>query len=86
MLKIGFGLIILTLFFSSAFAQKADSLKADTNLLNRYRIDPRKNAFPIRIRPIQITEEQIPVELLDYKVELLAAKALRHCFFGFEFS
>jgi len=68
MLKFGFGLIVFTLFFSSAFAQKADSLKADTNLLNRYRIDPRKDAFPIRIRPIQISEEQIPVELLDYKV------------------
>ncbi len=68
MLKFGFGLIVFTLFFSSAFAQKADSLKADTNLLNRYRIDPRKDAFPMRIRPIQITEEQIPVELLDYKV------------------
>jgi hypothetical protein len=68
MLKFGFGLIVFTLFFSSAFAQKADSLKADTNLLNRYRIDPRKDALPMRTRPIQITEEQIPVELLDYKV------------------
>jgi len=68
MLKIGLGLILSTLIFSSAFAQKTDSLKIDTNLLNRYRIDPRKNAFPNRIRPIQIQEQQIPVELLDYKV------------------
>lgn len=68
MSKIGLGLILLMLSFSSAFAQKADSLKADTNLLNRYRIDPQKNALPIRVRPIQITEDQIPIELLDYKV------------------
>jgi len=68
MLKIGLGLLISTLFFSSAFAQKADSLKADTNLLNRYRVDPQKNAIPTRIRPVQVNEQQIPVELLDYKV------------------
>src|ERR1700712_384434 len=68
MSKIGLGLILLTLCFTSAFAQKTDSLKVDTNLLNHYRVDPGRNALPIRIRPIQITEEQIPVELLDYKV------------------
>ncbi|HTE01668.1 MAG TPA: DUF3078 domain-containing protein [Mucilaginibacter sp.] len=68
MSKAGLWLILFTLSFTSAFAQKTDTLKADTNLLNRYRIDPRKNAFPILIRPIQITEGQIPVELLDYKV------------------
>src|SRR5258708_10536619 len=68
MSKIGVGLIFLTLSCLSAFAQKTDSVKADTNLLNRYRIDPRKNALPIHIRPMQIKEEQIPIELLDYKV------------------
>ncbi|HEY4195385.1 MAG TPA: DUF3078 domain-containing protein [Mucilaginibacter sp.] len=75
MSKIGLGLILLVLSVSSALAQNTDSLKkadtvlkVDTNLLNRYRIDPRKNSVPIRIRPIQISEEQIPVELLDYKV------------------
>lgn len=68
MRKISLGLILFILPFSSAFAQKADSLKADTNLLNKYRIEPRKNAFPMLTRPIQITEGQIPVELLDYKV------------------
>ena len=83
MSKIGPVLILLLLSFSSAFAQNADSvktvkadttikqdtiLKIDTNLLNRYRLDPRKDALPIRIRPVQISEEQIPVELLDYKV------------------
>jgi Protein of unknown function (DUF3078) len=68
MLKIGAGLILFTLLFFSAQAQKADSLKVDTNLLNQYRIDPPRNAFPTHTRPIQITEGQIPVELLDYKV------------------
>jgi hypothetical protein len=68
MSKISPGLILFLLFTLSASAQKTDSLKADTNLLNRYRIDPRKNALPIRSRPIQISEQQIPVDLLDYKV------------------
>lgn len=68
MLKTGLGILIFSLVLSSAFAQKVDSLKADTTLLNRYRLDPQKNALPMRIRPVQVTEEQIPVELLDYKV------------------
>lgn len=68
MSKIGLAFILFMLSFSCAFAQNADSLKVDTSLLNKYRTDPRKNAFPIRVRPIQIREEQIPVELLDYKV------------------
>jgi hypothetical protein len=68
MLKICLGLTLLTFVFSSAFAQKTDTLKADTNLLNKYRIDPGKNALPIRIRPVQVSEQLIPVELLDYKV------------------
>src|ERR1700761_7593543 len=68
MLKIGLGLILSTLIFSSAFAQKADSLKADTSLLNRYRLEPSKNSLPSPIRPLQINEERIPVQLLDYKV------------------
>jgi len=68
MSKISLGLILFLLFTLSASAQKTDSLKVDTNLLNRYRIDPRKNALPIRSRPIQISEQQIPIELLDYKV------------------
>lgn len=68
MLKTGLGLILSIFFFSSAFAQKTDTLKADTSLLNKYRIDPGKNAIPVRIRPVQISEQLIPVELLDYKV------------------
>ena len=62
------GIIIFLLFFSSAFGQKTDTLKADTNLLNKYRLDPGKNALPMRSRPVQISEQLIPVELLDYKV------------------
>ena len=68
MSKIGFGLLLLLCSFTSAFAQNTDTLKVDTNLLNRYRIEPRRNALPMRVRPLQISEEQIPVELLDYKV------------------
>lgn len=48
--------------------KKADSLQIDTNLLNKYRIDPRRNALPLRGRPVQIREELIPLSLLDYKV------------------
>lgn len=68
MSKIGFGLILLLFSFTSAFAQSTDTLKVDTNLLNKYRLEPRRNALPLRVRPLQIREEQIPVQLLDYKV------------------
>jgi hypothetical protein len=57
----------------SASAQKTDSLKKDsvkidTSLLNKYRIDPRRDALPIIARPIQIKPELIPITMLDYKV------------------
>lgn len=68
MVKNFLGLILFTFFFSSVFAQQTDTLKADTNLLNKYRIDPGKNALPVRLRPVQVSEQLIPVELLDYKV------------------
>jgi hypothetical protein len=68
MLKNFLGLLLLTFIFSPAFAQQTDTLKADTNLLNKYRLDPGRNALPVRQRPVQITEQLIPVELLDYKV------------------
>lgn len=48
--------------------RRADSVKIDTNVLNRYRIAPRRNSLPLRLRPIQIEPERIPVSLLDYKV------------------
>ncbi len=64
--------VALFLLFSacifSAKAQKTDSLKVDTNLLNKYRIDPGKNALPFRFRPIHIQKELVPVNMLDYKV------------------
>jgi Protein of unknown function (DUF3078) len=68
--KTGLGVffLILILSISSALAQNPDSLKVDTTLLNKYRLEPRKNALPIRIRPLQISEQLIPVELLNYRV------------------
>ena len=68
MLKTFQGLFVFLLISTGAFAQQTDTLKVDTNLLNKYRLDPPKNALPVRIRPIQVTEQYIPVELLDYKV------------------
>jgi hypothetical protein len=68
MLKIFLGLLLSTFLVSTAFAQQTDTLKADTNLLNKYRLDPPKNALPTRVRPVQLNEQLIPVELLDYKV------------------
>jgi hypothetical protein len=68
-------LLISCLYFAMpALAQKADSLKkadslrVDTNLLNRYRIEPRRNALPMRVRPAMVHEELIPLSMLDYKV------------------
>jgi len=51
-----------------ASAQKADSLKVDTNQLNKYRIEPVKNALPFRFREVQVRREEIPVTMLDYRV------------------
>lgn len=66
-------IIAFTCLWATAFAQttdsvKRDSVKIDTNLLNRYRIEPRRNALPIRVKPPQVKEEQIPLSLLDYKI------------------
>jgi len=57
----------------SANAQQTDSLKKDTIRIdtvqiNKLRIDPRKNAIPTRVRPIQIQRELIPVSMMDYKM------------------
>ena len=68
MSKTVLGIIFFILFTSPAFAQQTDSLKVDTNLLNKYRIEPRKNSLPILVRPVQIQEQFIPVDLLDYRV------------------
>ncbi len=58
---------------SCATAQKTDSpgkdsVKIDTTLLNRLRIDPPKNALPVPVRGLQIERELIPISMLDYKV------------------
>ncbi len=53
-----------------------DSIKIDTNLLNRLRIAPRKNSLPVRLRPVEIEPERIPVTLLDYKVSYWRKNAL----------
>jgi len=70
MLKTSYWLFLLLILGStlSATAQKTDSLKADTNLLNKYRIEPGRNSLPVRYRPVTIQEEQLPVSLLNYKV------------------
>lgn len=74
--------IVLGIGISAATAQQTDTtkvapqvdtnkiapVKVDTNLLNRYRIEPRRNSLPLRIRPVQIQQQNVPVDLLDYKV------------------
>lgn len=68
--------LLLGILFSctvSAIAQttdtaKKDSVKIDTTLLNKYRADPRKNALPVRIRPVLVVPELVPVKLPDYVV------------------
>ena len=64
--------LIFLLGTTSAFGQstdsiKRDSIKVDTALLNKYRLDPGKNSLPVRNRPVLITPELIPVTLPDYK-------------------
>ena len=78
----GLFLLVFICFAFSAKAQKADSLKADTNLLNKFRIDPGKNPLPFRFRPTQIQKEEIPVTLLDYKISYWHKSIL----FGLNFS
>lgn len=72
-------LIIIGLCLATAaFAQtdsvktdsaKVDTFKVDTNLINKYRIEPRKNALPLRIRPMQLQPEYIPVNMPDYEIK-----------------
>src|SRR6185437_9203248 len=66
--SLGISTLVLLLAGNAAFAQKPDSLKIDTNLLKSYRIDPPKNALPVRSRPIIIRPEAIPVTDLGYQV------------------
>src|ERR1700733_11409992 len=84
MLKTGPGLLILLIFgiVLSAKAQKTDSLKVDTNLLNKYRIDPGRNSLPVIYRPIQISKELVPVDMLNYKISYWHKSVI----FGLNFS
>ena len=66
----------------SASAQKTDSLKVDTNQLNKYRIEPVKNALPFRFREVQIHRQEVPVTMLDYRVSYWHKSVL----FGLNFS
>ncbi|TWR29874.1 DUF3078 domain-containing protein [Mucilaginibacter pallidiroseus] len=76
MLKTGVGLLFLLCFglAINAGAQtttdtvRKDTIKIDTNLLNRYRIAPKRNIIPVRATPVKIQEELVPVTMLDYKV------------------
>jgi len=47
---------------------KKDSIKIDTNLINTYRVESRRNAIPVPVRPIHIVPELIPVTMPDYEV------------------
>jgi hypothetical protein len=78
----GFLFVLLTWFSLSAAAQQTDTLKADTNQLNKYRIDPGRNALPEIYRPVQIGQQLIPVNLLDYKISYWRKSTI----FGLNFS
>ena len=75
--------LLLSIIFNSALAQKKDSLKVDsaridtvridtvridTNLLNRFRIEPGRNILPVRLQPLSLRPEYVPVPVLDYKI------------------
>lgn len=47
---------------------KTDTVKIDTNLLNRFRIEPGRNILPVRLQPLSLRPEYIPIPGLDYKV------------------
>jgi hypothetical protein len=75
MLKTISGTLFLAFFLAASWAtaQKTDnpgkdSVKIDTTLLNKLRIDPPKNALPAPVRSLQIERELIPISMLDYKV------------------
>lgn len=70
MSKIGLCSFTIALLFSinQSKAQKPDSVKIDTNLINKFRIDPPKNILPVHSRPLLIRPQPIPVTMLDYQV------------------
>lgn len=75
MLKTGIKLFLLSFTIAiGASAQttdtiaKKDTVKIDTALLNKYRINTRKNAIHVPPTSLEIRQELIPVTMLDYKV------------------
>ncbi|RYE30206.1 MAG: DUF3078 domain-containing protein, partial [Sphingobacteriaceae bacterium] len=48
--------------------RQLDAIKIDTNLLNHFRIEPGRNILPVRLQPLSLQPEYIPVPNLDYKV------------------
>ncbi len=76
-------MLLLSLVFQDAIAQKSDSLrvdsiktdtiridtvKIDTNLLNRFRIEPGRNILPVRLQPLNLSPQYVPVPELNYIV------------------
>lgn len=47
---------------------KIDTVKIDTNMLNRFRIEPGRNILPVRLQPLSLRPEYMPIPALDYKV------------------
>ncbi len=47
---------------------RRDSIKIDTNLLNRLRIEPGRNILPVRLQPLKLSPQYLPVPGLDYKI------------------
>src|SRR6187402_1654706 len=47
---------------------KLDTVKIDSNRLNKFRIDQRRFQLPVVIKPFRVETNLIPVGMLDYKV------------------
>ena len=47
---------------------RIDTVKIDTNYLNKYRIDLQRFQLPVVVRPFHVEPNLVPVGLLDYKV------------------
>jgi hypothetical protein len=67
-LCLAFFLVVVSANAQQTDSLKKESIKIDTALLNRYRIDPGRNAIPVRERPVPLIPELIPVSMLDYRV------------------
>ncbi|AMR30947.1 hypothetical protein A0256_05655 [Mucilaginibacter sp. PAMC 26640] len=61
---------------------KRDTVKIDTNMLNKYRIYPKNNSIPVPSKQVTIQQELIPVTMMDYKVSYWR----KYITFGLNFS